>query len=117
LVRGEQEEAIHAVLWDAVYAGLVVNADHAYKFLHDRIQQAAYSLVPEERRADVHLCIGRVLASRTAPEDLEEKIFEIVNQLDRGAAVIHSREERERVAALNLIAGKRARHQRPTPRR
>jgi PAS domain S-box-containing protein len=108
LVRGEKEEAIHAVLWDAVYAGLVVNADHVYKFLHDRIQQAAYSLIPEEQRADVHLCIGRVLASRTAPEDLEEKIFEIVNQLDRGAALILSREERERVAALNLIAGKRA---------
>ena len=103
LVRGETEEAIHAVLWDAVYAGLVVNADHVYKFLHDRIQQAAYSLIPEERRAEFHLRIGRVLASRTAPEDLEEKIFEIVNQLDRGAALIHSQEERERVAALNLM--------------
>jgi PAS domain S-box-containing protein len=108
LVRSETEAAIHAVLWDAVYAGLVVNTDHAYKFLHDRIQQAAYSLIPQVRRADVHLHIGRALASRTAPEDLEEKIFEIVNQLDRGAAVIDTREEREQVAGLNLIAGKHA---------
>ena len=63
LVRGETEEGVHAVLWDAVYAGLVVNADQAYKFLHDRIQQAAYSLIAKERRAEAHLRIGRVLAS------------------------------------------------------
>ena len=56
----------------------------------------------------MHLEIGRLLSSRTAPEELEEKIFEIVNQLNRGAALITSREERERVAELNLIAGKRA---------
>src|SRR6202171_3142762 len=80
----------------------------SYAFLHDRVQEAAYALIPEGERAAAHLRIGRVLASRAASEELEEKIFEIVNQLDRGAALIHSREERERVAELNLIAGKRA---------
>ncbi|XYH92787.1 hypothetical protein ACMHYB_33580 [Sorangium sp. So ce1128] len=59
-------------------------------------------------RAAVHLAIGRLLSSRTAKDELEEKIFEIVNQLDRGAALITSREERERVAELNLVAAKRA---------
>jgi predicted ATPase len=49
-----------------------------------------------------------LLAARTTPEDLEEKIFEIVNQLDRGATLITAPDERERVAELNLIAGKRA---------
>ena len=49
-----------------------------------------------------------MFASRTAAEEIEEKIFEIVNQLDRGSALIDSLEERERVAELNLIAGKRA---------
>ena len=80
----------------------------SYAFLHDRVQEAAYALIPESERAAAHLRIGRVLASRTAPDEIEEKIFEIVNQLDRGTALISLREERERVAELNLIAGKRA---------
>ena len=61
MVHGETEEAMHAALWEAVHAGLVFHQDNAYKFVHDRIQQAAYSLIPEEHRAEVHLRIGRVL--------------------------------------------------------
>ena len=55
-----------------------------------------------------HLRIGRLLAARTPPEELEEKIFDIVNQFDRGAALITAAAEREQVAGLNLMAGKRA---------
>ncbi|XXX82645.1 ATP-binding sensor histidine kinase [Sorangium sp. So ce134] len=108
MVHGASEEEMHAALWEAACAGLVLRLGDSYKFLHDRVQEAAYSLVPEGERAAVHLEVGRLLASRTAPEELEEKIFEIVNQLDRGALLITSREERERAAELNLIAGKRA---------
>src|SRR5260370_36350731 len=61
LVSGGTEEAMHTALWEAVRAGLVFREDGAYKFLHDRIQQAAYSLIPDEQRADVHLALGRVL--------------------------------------------------------
>ncbi|MDC3962072.1 AAA family ATPase [Polyangium jinanense] len=107
-VRGRSEEASHADLWEAVRAGLILRMGGTYKFLHDRVQEAAYSLIPAGERAAMHLEIGRLLAARTAPDELEEKIFEIVNQLDLGAALITSREERERVAVLNLAAGKRA---------
>ena len=79
-----------------------------YRFLHDRIHEAAYALIPEAERASTHLRIGRLLAQRTAPEQLDAGIFEIVNQLVRGAALIRSEEERRKVAALDLIAGKRA---------
>lgn len=109
MVHGGSEQDTHADLWEAVRAGLILRLDSRYKFLHDRVQEAAYSLIPEGERAAVHLGIGRLLVSRTAPDELEEKIFEIVNQLDRGAALITSREERERVAEQNLVAGKRAR--------
>ena len=108
LVRGVSVEEIHTALWEAVRTGLILRRDSSYAFLHDRVQEAAYALIPEGERAAAHLRIGRVLASRAASEELHEKIFEIVNQLDRGAALIQSREERERVAELNLIAGKRA---------
>jgi PAS domain S-box-containing protein len=108
LIREETEEAIHAVLWEAVRAGLIIRLDTAYMFLHDRVQEAAYDLIPENERAAVHLRIGKALASRTAPEEIEESIFEIVSQLNRGIGLINSVDERERVAELNLIAASRA---------
>jgi PAS domain S-box-containing protein len=108
LVRGISADGLHTALWEAARSGLILRLDSSYAFLHDRVQEAAYALIPENERAEAHLRIGRVLASRAPSEELEEKIFEIVNQLDRGAALIHSREERDRVAELNLIAGKRA---------
>ena len=108
LVHGKSEEEMDAALWEAARTGLILRLEGSYAFLHDRVQEAAYALIPEGERAAAHLRIGRVLASRTAPEEIEEKIFEIVNQFDRGARLIDSPEERERVAELNLIAGKRA---------
>ena len=59
-------------------------------------------------RAEAHLRIGRLLVAHTPAEKREEAIFEIVNQLNRGAALITSRDEREQLAELNLLAGQRA---------
>jgi PAS domain S-box-containing protein len=108
LVSGKTEEEIHTALWEATRTGLILRLEGSYRFLHDRVQEAAYALIPAGERAAAHLRIGRVLASRTSPDEIEENIFEIVNQLDRGATLIDVFEERERVADLNLIAGKRA---------
>ena len=108
LVHAGPEEVIHSALWEAIRAGLILRFEDRYAFLHDRVQEAAYALIPEGERAAAHLRIGRMLASRTAPGELEEQIFEIVNQLNRGAALITAQEEREHLAELNLIAGKRA---------
>jgi PAS domain S-box-containing protein len=108
LVYGKSEEEIHSALWEATRTGLILHPEGSYRFLHDRVQEAAYTLIPVGERAAAHLRIGRILASQTSPNEIEEGIFEIVNQLDRGATLIDSREERERVAGLNLIAGKRA---------
>jgi predicted ATPase/signal transduction histidine kinase/ActR/RegA family two-component response regulator len=108
LVHGLSEEEIHAALWEAVRMELIVRQDGGYTFVHDRVQEAAYGLIPEGERPAIHLWIGRVLAGQTPSEKLEDSIFEIVNQLNRGAGLITSREERERVAGLNLIAGERA---------
>jgi predicted ATPase/transcriptional regulator with GAF, ATPase, and Fis domain len=101
-------EGMHDELWDAVRSGLIFRGDDSYRFLHDRVQEAAYSLIPKDLRAEAHLRIGTLLAAQTPPEKRDEAIFEIVNQLNRGSHLIVSVEERERVADLNLIAGKRA---------
>jgi PAS domain S-box-containing protein len=108
LVHELPEEEIHAALWDAVRAGLILRRDAAYAFLHDRVQEAAYGLIPESERPALHLRIGRLLAGQTPAAELHNRIFEIVNQLNRGAGLITSEEERERIAELNLIAGQRA---------
>jgi predicted ATPase len=109
IVLGTLEEQVHAALWETVRQELVERLAGAYRFVHDRVQEAAYSLIPEERRGEAHLRIGRRLAAHTPPEKREQAIFDIVNQLNRGAALITSREEREQLAELNLLAGKRAR--------
>jgi predicted ATPase/signal transduction histidine kinase len=105
---GSSEEDVHSDLWETERLEFIVRLKGSYKFVHDRVQEAAYSLIPEELRAEAHLRIGRLLAAHTAPEQREEAIFEIVNQLNRGAALITLQEERDQVAELNLIAGKRA---------
>jgi PAS domain S-box-containing protein len=102
------EEQVHAPLWAALRLELVERLQGSYKFTHDRVQEAAYSLIPEELRAQAHLRIGRLLAAHIAPEKREEAVFEIVNQLNRGAALITLQDERDQLAELNLIAGKRA---------
>ncbi len=102
------DNELHGHLWEAIRAGLIFHSADSYRFLHDRVREAAYSLIPEASRAEAHLRIGRLLAAQTPPEKREERIFEIVNQLNRGAALITSRDEREQLADLNLIAGKRA---------
>ena len=109
IVLGVSEEQIHAALWEALRQELVEQLESSYKFVHDRIQEAAYSLIPEGLRAEAHLRIGRLLAAQTPPEKLEETIFDIVHQLNRGAPLIASREEREQLAEFNLRAGQRAR--------
>ncbi|RST48891.1 AAA family ATPase [Variovorax sp. MHTC-1] len=108
IVYQDSMDQMHTQLAEAVEAGFILQSKDSYRFLHDRVQEAAYSLIPQERRPETHLRIGRVMASHTPPDKLEEQIFEIVNQFNRGLHLITSATERERIAELNLIAGRRA---------
>jgi predicted ATPase/signal transduction histidine kinase/GAF domain-containing protein len=108
IVYAQNRESLHGTLWEAVRAGLIVHQANNYRFLHDRIQQAAYSLFPEEHRAAVHLRIGRTLLASMTADQLTEELFEVANQLNRGAALIVDRDEKTRVATINLRAGRKA---------
>jgi PAS domain S-box-containing protein len=108
LVYEETEEAMHTALWEAVHAGLVSRENSAYKFLHDRIQQAAYSLILDEHRADTHLRIGRVLLGSMTADELAEHLLDVANQFSRGAARLVDRDEKAQVATIDLRAGRKA---------
>jgi PAS domain S-box-containing protein len=108
LVLGKTEEAIHAVLWEAVRAGLVLHLESTIRFLHDRIQQAAYTLIPEKHRTEVHLRIGRALLASMTANELAEHLFDVANQLNRGAALLADRDEKAQVATIDLHAGRKA---------
>ncbi len=113
-------------LWNAVAEGLIVPLSDAYKvadldidgvhlsvkaeyrFAHDRIQQAAYSLIPREGRQEVHLQVGQLLLRSMEPEEREERIFDIVNHLNQGRTHLGSTEEHDRLAELNVLAGQKA---------
>jgi PAS domain S-box-containing protein len=109
-------------LWPALTEGLVAPVDDSYRlfqhfdatrtryrFVHDRIQQAAYSLIDEAELEALHLLIGRLLRQSLAPDEVGARIFEITNHLNLARGRITDRAERLDLAALNLEAGTRAR--------
>ncbi|MCC3407638.1 MAG: AAA family ATPase [Microcoleus sp. PH2017_10_PVI_O_A] len=120
-----------ADLWKALQEGLVIpitevykffqgsesvevaqasNLSVPYRFLHDRVQQAAYFLIPENRKQSTHLKIGQLLLKNTPQAELENNIFDIVNQLNQGAQLLSDPKEKAEVAEFNLIAGQKAKN-------
>ncbi|QHT70733.1 AAA family ATPase [Rhodocytophaga rosea] len=92
---------------------MIISDGATYKFAHDRIQQAVYSLIPENERSRVHWQIGTLLLHNVkeqadAENLLNEQLFEIVNQLNAGKALISEEEESVQLATLNLQAGQKA---------
>ena len=122
IVSGQPIASITADLAPAIGEGLIrrETADHAaaasrddagkldYSFLHDRVQQSAYALIPAEQRASVHLRIGRSLRERLAGEQADENVFAIVHHYNIGRALITDQAESVAVAKLNLSAGRKA---------
>ncbi|MGB3405575.1 MAG: AAA family ATPase [Microcoleaceae cyanobacterium] len=80
----------------------------SYKFLHDRVQQAAYALIPEDKKKETHLKIGQLLLTNIPETEREARIFEIVNQSNQGVTLIQQSSEQEELAQLNLIAAQKA---------
>ncbi|MEG3840306.1 AAA family ATPase [Microcoleus sp. herbarium14] len=127
-VSEELPEQTASALWKALQEGLIlviaegynfIEADaqsptesvaHAtYKFLHDRVQQAAYSLIPDNQKQATHLAIGKLLLQKFSASEREEKLFDLVGHLNVGKELITQPIDREALAQLNLEAGRKAR--------
>ncbi|MBD3562640.1 AAA family ATPase, partial [Planktothrix sp. FACHB-1355] len=122
------QDSVAADLWRSLQDGLVIPENSTYKFfqgkghhieavdnitviyrfLHDRVQQAAYSLIPETLRQATHFQIGKLLLANVSPEEKGSKIFAIVNHLNEGFVLHQSQSERSELLQLNSIAGRRA---------
>ncbi|MCP4131784.1 MAG: serine/threonine-protein kinase PknK [bacterium] len=96
-------------LTESIEKGFIGISDDMYTFQHDRIREAAYSLIPEEIKKKLHLEIGRILLEKTPEDEWQEKIFYIVGQLNYGSDLLFAPEERCELARLNLEAGEKAR--------
>ncbi|MBD0341719.1 MAG: serine/threonine protein kinase, partial [Microcoleus sp. Co-bin12] len=134
IVREQSHAQAASALWAALQTGLVIPLSNAYKiplvggwgsdnlrsilsasqskisykFLHDRVQQAAYSLIPDGEKQATHLKIGQLLLKNTPASEIEENVFDIVNQLNVGVGFLAEKSEKYELAKLNLIAGKKA---------
>ncbi|MFE8597755.1 trifunctional serine/threonine-protein kinase/ATP-binding protein/sensor histidine kinase [Archangium violaceum] len=110
ILSGAEPGEVESGLEEAIREGMLVRSGpEQCRFLHDRIQQAAYGLIPEPERKAVHLRIGRLLLASLPPEELREQLFDVVRQLDTGVELITDAGERHRVARLNAEAGRKAR--------
>ena len=79
-----------------------------FAFQHDRVQQAAYSLIADDSQRDIHLAIGRRLLATLPAEALRDRVFEVADHLNLGRGLVTEQQERQRLAALNLEAARRA---------
>ncbi|MBF0101714.1 MAG: AAA family ATPase [Desulfobacterales bacterium] len=105
------EKSVDAILSDmseAFDAGLLYFELDMCHFSHDRIQEAAYSLLPEKEKELLHYKIGSYLLNISKDDDLIEHVFNITNQLNFGINLIESDEKRDRLSELNLLSGKKA---------
>lgn len=130
VIAGRTPSELAALLWPAVEEDLVdpqgmayrvlpvLGADDAaalggdpsvvYRFIHDRIHEAAYALVDAGERAALHLQIGRLLLADRKPEEIGEPLFDVTNHLNRGLALLTGEADRVALARLNREAAARA---------
>ena len=128
IVSKQSQIDVATALWKALQEGLILPITETYKFfqaadietsaqeiavpykfLHDRVQQAAFSLIPDDQKASIHLEIGQLLLDRTSDIEQNNKLFDIVNHLNRGLKLLVDPAEQEKIAQLNGIVAKKAR--------
>lgn len=109
-VLEQPEKALEFELWKAFEAGLLLNKNNHYGFIHDAVQQAAASLLTPKVRQWNHFKLGQHLLENTNAQTRESIVIDLVYHLNQGGADTMSYLGKERLAQLNLQAGQKARH-------
>ncbi len=91
---------------DYKYAG----ARHAarFRFLHDRVHQAAYSLTDPRDRRRIHLHIGRLLRGNAKDAPPADAVLDIAEQYRHAIDLVEDPDEKTDLARLYLMAGRKA---------
>ncbi|HSN09023.1 MAG TPA: serine/threonine-protein kinase PknK, partial [Hanamia sp.] len=108
VIKQISERAVESLLNLSITEGLIIVSDNSYKFAHDRIQQAIYSLIPNGEKSEMHLINGERLTPSYNESELDEKLFDLVKQWNLGAEKIVEKKEKDNLANLNLKAGTKA---------
>jgi len=108
IVKDLDEKKVQAQLNIAVSDGLLIPSGDEYKFAHDRVQQAIYSLISEKEKVSLHLLNGKRLIAHYGMNERQDRIFEIVNQWNLGASLLIDKKEKTFLSDLNSQAGKKA---------
>ena len=108
LITAEGDDYKLLQVEDAAVVARLADMDVVYHFIHDRVQQAAYSLIPDTEKQTAHFRVGQLLLQSMTAEQRSEHIFDLVNQLNFGVALITTVAARQELAELNLQAGTKA---------
>ncbi|MFO7819183.1 MAG: diguanylate cyclase [Halanaerobacter sp.] len=82
--------------------------DKTFTFAHDKVQQAAYSLIKEETKAEIHLQIGELMLDNLSAKEQEDRLFALVDHLNQGRRLVTAIDKKRLIAEFNLRAGKKA---------
>lgn len=107
-VSGKSREHVLPALKAALQNGMLNLIDDFYRFSHDRVLEAAYSLISDEEKTRQHYLIGKLELQNIDEQKLPEKIFYIVNQLNAGQGLVNDEDDKLQLAELNLRAGRKA---------
>jgi predicted ATPase/serine phosphatase RsbU (regulator of sigma subunit) len=107
-VTRKTENEILSAMYTLVNNGMVVPVDNTYQFIHDRVMEAAYSLIPDNEKEEIHYILGRKALENLSRHESGADIFFAVNHLNAGIGLVRDPDERHELAGLNLDAGKRA---------
>ncbi|MFW5829258.1 MAG: AAA family ATPase [Planctomycetota bacterium] len=118
VISGSSVVDCRHLLQQAVTDGFVLSPSHMpaasksarhYTFAHDRIQQAAFQLIPLAQRPRVHMDIAHLLMLALQPQERDQRLFELVGHLNQGRSLLESDAERIDLIHMNEAAAQKAR--------
>ena len=106
MLLGWREEDVRRSLWDALRDGFILKTADSYRFAHDRILQAVDAQLTSDEKASLHWRVGQLWLDN--PETASSRLFELADHLREGAGLAIGPTSKNRVARVNLDAGRKA---------